>query len=109
MSENKNNVCDTCGSGYGKCGQCGNMCGFGGGYIVRWILGILIIVWIFSIGMRFGELKANLEESGYGRGYKNKMMPMMGGWSDGDRVYFSGAVPTTSATPTTSSGSTNLR
>ena len=75
MHENNQNVCDMCGSGSGRCGKCGNMCGFGGGVIIRWVLGILIITWIFSIGMKFGELKANLDQNGYG--YSHRVMPMM--------------------------------
>ena len=59
---NQNGICDVCGSGYGRCGRCGNMCGFGGRHILRWILGILIITWVFSIGMKFGEINAALED-----------------------------------------------
>lgn len=98
MNQN-NNVCDTCGSGNGRCGKCGNMCGFGGNHVLRWILGILIITWVFSIGMRFGEIKAYLNQAGYGSyNHKYKVMPMMGGASYGgntDTVYFTqSAMPT---------------
>lgn len=66
-SNNRNNVCEVCGSGNGRCGSCGNMCGLGGYGLVRWILGILIITWVFSIGMKFGEMKGALEGNGYGK------------------------------------------
>lgn len=100
MSENNNqNMCNVCGSGDGRCGRCGNMCGFGKHHIIRWILGVLIITWVFCIGMEMGEVKAYLEQAGYGHGYRNaRVMPMMGGYQD--EVYFSQgvAVPTTAAT-----------
>ncbi len=93
MSDNNQNTCQVCGSGNGRCGSCGNMCGFGRNHILRWILGIIIITWIFSIGMKFGELKAQLDGSGYGYGYKQmRAMPMMGGASwDQNTVFFSEA------------------
>lgn len=80
MSEK--NMCDVCGSGDGRCGQCGNMCGYRGNNLLRWLLGIIIITWIFSIGMKFGEMKAYYEQAGYGYGMGGHMyraMPMMGG------------------------------
>ena len=96
MEGNNNNMCDVCGSGNGRCGKCGHSCGFGRGHIIRWILGILIITWVFCIGMKIGEIKAYLEASGYGYSnhYKYRVMPMMGGatWNSGsDTVYFSEA------------------
>ncbi len=98
MSENnQNNSCQVCGSGNGRCGSCGNMCGFGKHNLLRWILGIIIITWIFSIGMKFGEIKAQLHGSSYG--YKSmRVSPMMGGatW-DQNTVFFSEAVPATQA------------
>jgi hypothetical protein len=74
-----NEKCEVCGSGYGRCGMCGNVCGVGGYGLVRWVLGILIIVWIFSIGMKIGELKGELRSSGYGYGHKQYMRGMMQG------------------------------
>lgn len=91
MEGNNNNMCDVCGSGNGRCGKCGHSCGFGRGHIIRWILGILIITWVFCIGMKIGELKAYLEASGFGYAshYNYRAMPMMGGaWSGNDAVYF---------------------
>ncbi|TSC70897.1 MAG: hypothetical protein CEO12_22 [Parcubacteria group bacterium Gr01-1014_46] len=111
MVENKN-VCEVCGSGDGRCGQCGNMCGYRGNHLLRWILGIIIITWVFSIGMKFGEMKTYLEQSGYGRGGNGfyKTMPMMGGtypvggqWSGEDVIY------STSATPATMMGTGAVR
>ncbi len=110
MEGNNNNMCDVCGSGNGRCGKCGHNCGFGRGHILRWILGIIIITWVFCIGMKMGEIKAYLEASGYGYSnhYKYRVMPMMGGasFSGADQVYFSQAVPTTGAVPTMMSAGT---
>lgn len=55
------NMCEVCGSGDGRCGECGNMCGYRGNNLLRWLLGIIIITWIFTIGMKFGELKAQMD------------------------------------------------
>ncbi len=99
MEGNNQNRCDVCGSGYGHCGKCGNMCGFGGRHMLRWILGIIIITWIFCIGMKVGELKASLDQSYFGYGH-SRVMPMMYGaqgatWSgDQGNVMF-----TTSSAP----------
>ena len=74
------NMCEVCGSGNGRCGECGNMCGWSGNNLLRWFLGIIIIVWIFSMGVKFGEMKAYLEQAGYGRGAHMKVFsaPAMG-------------------------------
>lgn len=97
MSENNNNnVCDVCGSGNGRCGRCGNMCGWNGTHLLRWILGIIIITWVFCLGMRFGQMTAGF---GGGYGYGNHMyfrsMPMMGGatWGATDYTVSTQAVP----------------
>jgi hypothetical protein len=77
------NMCEVCGSGDGRCGNCGNMCGYGRNNLLRWLLGIIIITWVFSIGMKFGEIKGAMERGGYGYGMGGhmKVMPMMGGAS----------------------------
>src|SRR5206468_6709926 len=98
-------VCDVCGSGMdGRCRGCGHYCGFRGGHILRWVLGILIITWIFSIGMKVGELKSYLEGGEYG-GYAHmryNVMPMMGGNAGYyDSTTGSGTVIYTSAAPAT--------
>ena len=101
------NYCEVCGSGMdGRCGRCGHYCGFRGGHILRWVLGIIIIVWIFSIGVKFGELKAYLEGGEYGYPHmRYNVMPMMygnGGYfessapagaSGGTVIYSSAALP----------------
>lgn len=92
---NNQNRCDVCGSGYGHCAKCGNMCGFGGRHMLRWFLGIIIITWVFSIGMRIGEMKAGMEGR-YGYGYSHRTMPMMygaQGWSDANVTYTTTSVP----------------
>lgn len=79
---NNQNRCDVCGSGCGHCGKCGNMCGFGGRHLLRWFLGIIIITWVFSIGMKMGEIKAELGNS-YSHGYGRTMPMMHGGYNSG--------------------------
>ncbi|HEY0220784.1 MAG TPA: hypothetical protein VGC58_01020 [Candidatus Paceibacterota bacterium] len=86
---NQNYKCDVCGTDSNKCGRCGHGCGFGRYSLLRWILGIIIITWVFSIGVSFGELKAKVEKShGFG---EVRVMPMSAGWSGGDQVYFTQA------------------
>ncbi len=89
-------MCDVCGSGNGRCGKCGNMCGYGRNSLLRWLLGIIIVTWIFSAGMKFGELKASIDNMGFGPvGFSAaRMMPFTGGttMSDGN-VTFTSAVP----------------
>ena|SRR3989344_510700 len=51
----RNNDCFLCGDGKGH-----------GNFVLRWVLGIVILVAIFSLGMLVGELKSTL---GYGGGY----------------------------------------
>lgn len=86
MEGNNQNVCGVCGSGNGRCGKCGNMCGFGGHHLLRWFLGIIIITWVFSIGVRFGEVKYQLNSY-----YGHKTVPMMyiqdGGYSGQGMMY----------------------
>lgn len=95
------NMCNVCGSGDGRCGECGNMCGYRGNNLLRWLLGIIIITWIFSIGMKMGEMKAYLEQSGYGRGHmKFYSTPAMGGamMKDATFTVSSTAVPVSGTT-----------
>ena len=76
----KQQACQVCGAdGAGSsCGGCGmNRCAFGH-HVVKWVLGILIISWVFSIGMKFGEVKAFLEMNGFYPEH-SKHMPMMYG------------------------------
>ena len=96
------NICEVCGTNNGRCGRCGHRCGFGGYHILRWVLGIIIISWVFCIGVKFGEFKASVEGSGYGYGYNHmRISPMMGGatWSNADdTVYFTQSAPSTVST-----------
>lgn len=92
MTVNKN-VCEVCGSSNGYCNECGHMCGWRGNNILRWILGILIITWVFCIGMKFGQLTVFLDQAGYGRGnhmfFKASSMPMMSpSWTEGAPASF---------------------
>lgn len=84
MVEKNMNVCEVCGSGNGYCRECGHMCGWRGNNILRWVLGILIITWVFSLGMKFGQMSAYLEQYGYSHGgnmYYRSMPMMNAGWT----------------------------
>src|ERR1035437_2223279 len=55
-----------------KChgGMCGGINGCGGYHmgfhILRWILGIIIILMVFGFGVQIGEFKSAFESGGYG-------------------------------------------
>ena len=90
MEETKGKVCEGGSCGMGGC--CSAMKGSCWYHVVRWVLGIAIIVIVFSLGVKVGEFKATFG-SGYGRhmmhasyggGYAYPMMQngyggMMGG------------------------------
>jgi len=69
MAEEQKKVCN-CGAGV--CGGCG--CGWHGGWlkIVRCIFALVVLVVVFMLGVKIGELRGVLEA---GRGYR-----MMGGY-----------------------------
>ena len=53
-------------------------------YLLRWFLGLLIIILVFCVGVQLGELRGYLESAGYlpqsyhgGYGDYGRMMPMM--------------------------------
>jgi hypothetical protein len=109
MDDNKKNdyYCGVCGSGpNGKCGVCGMGRGYFGHSILRWILGIIIISWIFCIGMKIGEWKTEVEfgSSSY-HVYRYGAMPMMYGAQGGQsgNVFFSSAEAVPATTVTSSS------
>lgn len=80
------NTCD-------MCGRNGNMCyGCNRFHILRWILGIIIITWIFSAGVKFGELKAALGGDRYE--YSRNMMY-------GDNMMYGRVLPAATVSPTT--------
>jgi hypothetical protein len=56
--------------------MCGAWCGCGHRHLIlRWILGLVILVFVFSFGMRLGEIKAAFEYGGYGSmGYSHRSM-----------------------------------
>ena len=94
---NHNQSCDVCGfGGNGRCGKCGHYCGFGGRHVLRWILGILIITWIFCIGVRFGELKSALEANSP---YVYSHMKYGGGMMFGSQGGYDGSVLFTQSAP----------
>ena len=77
MDENKRDNCDVCGAGpAGRCGSCGMYRNYFGHKVLRWVLGIIIISWIFSIGVKFGELKVMIEQnSPYGHNFMMRVSP----------------------------------
>lgn len=100
MQENKNN-CQVCGAGEGGyCGSCGMSRNYFGNHILRWILGIIIISWVFSIGMKIGELKAMIETSRFGNNMMFRTAPTMG-WSTAGTMMQDGNVTFTQAVPAT--------
>lgn len=55
-------------------------CGGAGHVLLRWFLGLVVLVLIFGLGIKLGELKANLEndywqERAYGKRTCLHMMP----------------------------------
>ncbi len=74
-------------------------CGVGGKCLVgRWILGIVILLAVFSLGFKLGEFKSRVEngESGYGRrmmyGQSWQNSPRMG-YPAYSNDYGPGAIP----------------
>ena len=68
-------MCERCGLcaqeeervSYGK--GCHRACGlhcFGRHYLLRWVLGILILAFVFSMGVKLGEFKERTWNGGYG-------------------------------------------
>ena len=72
MDDNKH--CEEC------CGHCcgmGHMHGMGGKYhLLRWLLGVAIIIIVFWMGFKLGEFKGYFANSDgyYGRGFGHGMM-----------------------------------
>lgn len=91
MQENNNGgMCQVCGAGVnGRCGACGMSNRYFGHHVLRWVLGILIISWVFSIGMKIGELQAMVEMNspyGYGSHMFYRAAPAAMGWSTGSMI-----------------------
>lgn len=62
MEETKNQHCEEC------CGHC-HMHGMGGKYhLLRWVLGITIMLLVFWLGFKLGEFKGYFDDYGYGKG-----------------------------------------
>ncbi len=83
------------GNGHAWCSWCGHGDGqgghghrHGGHFIFRIVLAIIIVVIAFSVGIKLGEIKAELYYAGYGY---SPMHSMMGGYGNGYGGY--GAYP----------------
>lgn len=60
-------------------GTCKMWCGGGGHHrLLRWLIGILILIAVFAVGVKLGELKASLG-SGCGYGFPRMMHGQRGG------------------------------
>lgn len=71
MDEKTKHMCEGCMHGF---------CGGGHGAL-RWVIGALILIMIFWMGMRIGELKSEMYgDYGYGR-YGNQTRMMRGGYN----------------------------
>ena len=85
MTEEKNNTENT-GSSCMFCKR-GKFCGQNGMhrgcFVIRWVLGLLILWAVFMGGVKLGELKGMIDQDGFGRhnrsGYGYYSMPMMRG------------------------------
>lgn len=72
--------------------------GFKKHFVLRWILGIIILVAVFCIGFKLGEFSSVIRQGGYGYGYyNNNMYDMMGGgypyYMMGGQGYYGGQNP----------------
>lgn len=85
-------ICKTCPCACGTCPMgktcaCGYGCGCGwahGHHIFRVVLAIVIVLVVFWIGMKVGEVRTMLGEYGYGGGYGwHHAYPMQGYYQDG--------------------------
>lgn len=91
--------CGMCSSHHGCC------CGHHGRYIwLRWLLGILILVIVFWVGVKVGEFKGGAYGWGYQSYGSHRMMNynpmMMHGQGMPNMMYRTGSAPTASPTPT---------
>ena len=83
MEETKDQHCEDC------CGHC-HTHGMGGKYhLLRWVLGVAIILIVFWLGFKLGEFKGyfgSYDGSYFGRGYGRGMM--MNYFEPGDNTYY---------------------
>jgi len=82
MEETKDQHCEDC------CGHC-HTHGMGGKYhLLRWVLGIAIIIIVFWLGFKLGEFKGYFDDYGYGRGYFGRGMMMNYGADGNDYLQY---------------------
>lgn len=100
----KEDGCKWCDDCHMMCNKMHGMGGHGMGrhFVLRWILGILILAFVFGAGIKLGELEERIAGVGYGMmngGYNYNMMQrggyapeayyyrggMMQGWFDNQR------------------------
>lgn len=66
MDQTKENPCEHCSS---SCYGMDHMHGMGGKYhLLRWLLGIAILLIVFWLGFKLGEFKGYFSDNGYGFG-----------------------------------------
>ncbi len=89
-----------CGGCQCNCGcKCGHQNYYGSAPITRWILGLIVVVMIFSLGLQVGEMKGWIEHSSDypGRQWSRTPTLMMGPALD-DRYTFTVAQPLATTT-----------
>lgn len=77
MDEHKHNQCGGCDGGF---------CGGGHGAL-RWVIGIVVLMLVFWMGMRIGEIKSEMYSGGYGNYPTRGMMRIQGGYGDSYGTY----------------------
>ena len=66
MDQTKEKSCENCS---GDCCSMGHMHGMGGKYhLLRWMLGLAIIIIVFWVGFKLGEFKGYFNDNSYGFG-----------------------------------------
>jgi len=79
MAKGKNTCACACGAGCGCAGGCGR-----GYHVIWWVVGIVILVFVFALGVKAGEFRDEFRGA-FGNNYY-RSYPMQ-------RVYNNGGVP----------------
>ena len=87
----KFNACETCGCmghSHGYCSGYGH--GYHGHFLLRWLLGLLLLGIVFALGVKIGEFKSGFGDYGHMRYGDYQMMttrPMMMYGTSGNMMY----------------------
>jgi hypothetical protein len=74
MEKNNKESRETCENCQDCCGCGGHYHGFHKYFVLRWVLGIVILIIVFWLGMKIGEFKGYFENNFGGVGYHQGMM-----------------------------------